>query len=320
MSEDYVETTTATEVALPNSGPRLATRNHYLIRDATNKGFVVPEFLANQGTLDVIAPPQFVKSFEQRLAELTEKERDFFDELIKIVREEKGWTTEEVDDWGVIRFMKARPKGVQQAVKMLDTHVQWKASSKPQEVNCTACITDKDAHMQQFVGWDVLHRPVVYSAFKWAKADTRTLAPEAVEHNVECFRHCIELMPEGVEQWVNVVDFLTYSHWTDGRAPVAKAVMDVMEANYPERLGLQFLVDPPTAFFVLLKMLSPFLAANTMSKVKMVYTDKQPNIRDEFPKVFAPHLSDYLIETLENNKLAYKQEQAATKKGGWLRR
>jgi hypothetical protein len=309
-------------LVLRNDGPRLTNRNDFLIRKAVCRGFLVPEYLSDQDTLDEIAPPQFVKSFEERLAELTEKEREFYDEFLQVVREVNGWTTDDIDDWGVIRFMKARPKGVQQAVKMLDTHVEWQREVKPEEVSCTSCVGDKDSHCQQFCGWDSLHRPVVYSAFKWAKDEIRTLAPEAIEHTIECFRHCINMMPDGVEQWVNVVDFLTFSYLTDARSPISKAVVDVMEANYPERLAVQFLVDPPTAFFVLWKMLSPFIDERTKAKVKMVYTEKQPNVRDEFPKVFPPHMCEYFYECFAFNRSELAKEQAekkATQKG-WFGR
>jgi hypothetical protein len=307
--------TDASALVLRNDGPRLKTRGKFLIRPATNKGFTVPEYLADQETLDRIAPPQLVKTFEERLAELTDKEREAYAELIKIVRDVKGWSTDDIDDWGVIRFMKARPKGVDKAVKMLNAHVEWKLATRPRMVRCTGCVADKDCHCQQFCGWDSLHRPVIYSAFKWAKDEVRTMAPEAVEHNIECFRHCVNMMPDGVEQWVNVVDFLTYSHWTDGRSPVAKAVIDVMEANYPERLGVQYLVDPPTTFFVLWKMISPFIDDRTKAKVKMVYTESEPNVRDEFPKVFPPHMCEYLFECLRGNRAALAEEQAAKKAG-----
>jgi hypothetical protein len=283
---------------------------HVTIRDTFNKGFTLPDFLANPARLAEILPPQSVKTFEEKLAELTEEERAAYDELIKIVREEKGWTTEEVDDWGVIRFMKARPKGVNKAVKMLDAHMDWQREVKPKEVSCTSCNADANSHMGHFVGWDSLHRPTVYSSYKWTgKGPISQNCEASVEHNIELFNNTIKLMPEGVEQWVACVDFVSYSMWTDGRSPVGRAVMDVMEAHYPERLAIQFLVDPPTTFFVLWKMLSPFIDDRTKAKVQMVYTDREPNIRDEFPKVFPPHMCEYLIETFENNKLAYAQHK-----------
>ena len=196
---------------------------------------------------------------------------------------------------------------------MLDAHVKWVDETKPAEVRCSACDSDKDAHMQVCLGWDLLHRPVVYASFKWAKQEQRLNAAQAVEHNIECFNHIISLMPTGVEQWVTVVDFVTYSHWSDGRSPVGRAVIDVMEAHYPERLGLQILVDPPTTFFVLWKMLSPFIAEETKSKVRMFYTESEPNIKDEFPKIFPPHMSDYLINAYERNKRVHKEGKKAKK-------
>jgi hypothetical protein len=293
-----------------NDGPRLKNRSKNLVRKDTNKGFTMPAYLTDQDTLNNIAPPQFVRSIDEKLAEMTEKEREQFAELLQVVRGEKGWLKEDVDDWDVLRFMIARPekKGVSKAVKMLNDHVEWKLETRPRMVQCKACIEDKNTHMQQFVGWDSLHRPVTYTSYLWADTKKRREAQIAVDHNIELARQCISLMPEGVEQWVSVVDFVSYSLWSDGKAPVAKAVMGCMEANYPERLGVQYLVDPPTTFFVAIKALTPFLSAKTMGKVKMVYTEAEPNIRDEFPKVFPPHLSDYLIDAFVSNKKTYAEQ------------
>jgi hypothetical protein len=77
--------------------------------------------------------------------------------------------------------------------------------------------------------------------------------------------------------------------------------VDVMQNHYPERLGMMILINPPTMFWVLYKLLSPFIDQRTKEKAKMLYTDREPNIRDEFPKLFPPHVANYLLEAYMRN-------------------
>jgi hypothetical protein len=153
--------------------------------------------------------------------------------------------------------------------------------------------------MMQFSGWDLQHRPVLYLSYKYS--GDRGDVQASVDHNVGTFKQLASLMPVGVEQWVVLTDFVTYSHWRDGTSSIGRTIVQMLQDHYPERLACQVLIDPPTTFWVFWKMLSPFVDERTKKKVKFLYTAQEPNIRDEFPKMFPPHLSDYLIKAYLDN-------------------
>jgi hypothetical protein len=279
---------------------------------AHNPGYVPPRFLLDAAQLANIEPPSVVKKFAQRLDELTESERAAYESFRKDVVVASGWdTSRDIDEWETLRFLVARSFDVPKATKMLASHVEWVEANKPAQMVCHTCNRDPANHMMQFTGWDRQHRPVIYMSYKYS-AD-RVDPQNSIEHNVSTFNLLKTLMPEGVEQWVAITDFVSYSHWRDGTSSVGRTIIQVLQDHYPERLGLQILVDPPTMFWVFFKMLQPFIDEKTKKKVVFVYTDKQPNIRDEFPKLFPPHLSDYLIEAYINNKVSYAEEQKAKK-------
>src|SRR5262249_8876067 len=154
---------------------------------------------------------------------------------------------------------------------------------RPAEVLCTACNADPKIHMMTFCGWDLQHRPVMYLSYKWSHPERRNDVDAAIEHNLEIFEHLRSLMPLGVEQWICITDFVSYSYWKDGASKVGKTVVEMLLNHYPERLGLQILVDPPTTFWLLWKLLSPLLDERTKKKIVMVYTNAKPNIDDVFP-------------------------------------
>ena len=265
-----------------------------------NDGYTVPKHFTDPQELAKIAPPKSVRKFTDRLGDdLTGQERQIYVKFRDIVTE-NGWHTEGIDEWATLRFLIARQFDLKKATKMLEAHVKWRAEYKPEEAVCPGCKEDRNAHMMHFSGWDKLYRPVLYLSY--AHAGERTNADHAVAHNVMTFRQAIAEMPEGVEQWVAVTDFVSYSHWRDGRSSVGKVVIDIMQNHYPERLGMQILVDPPTAFWLLWKCLTPFIDAKTKAKVQFMYTNQEPNIHTEFPKLFPPSVAEWLISSYVKNK------------------
>uniref|UniRef100_A0A7S1M5F6 CRAL-TRIO domain-containing protein n=2 Tax=Neobodo designis TaxID=312471 RepID=A0A7S1M5F6_NEODS len=273
-----------------------------------NDGYTVPEHLLNPAELAKIEPPKSVRTFRDRLGDdLSGAERQKYVQFRDIVTEH-GWDKEAgIDEWTTLRFLIARQFDLKKATKMLEAHVKWREEYKPEERVCPGCKEDKNNHMMHFCGWDKLYRPVLYLSY--AHAGERQNPDWAVAHNVMTFRQALSEMPEGVEQWVAVTDFVSYSHWRDGRSSVGKVVIDIMQAHYPERLGMQILVDPPTAFWLLWKCLTPFIDAKTKSKVQFMYTTQEPNIHTEFPKIFPPSVAEWLIRSYEKNKEDFAAKQ-----------
>ena len=288
-----------------------------------NSGFAVPEFLRDPTALAEIQPPTSVKTLEQRKAELTDDQRKAFGEFLRIARSDPAYAATLAaeahddgtpgpggagppvdDEWRILRYLTARGFNVKKACDMLHATLVWERQIKPASLVCRRCVTDTESHCQEFVGWDLQHRPVMYSSYAWARAATRNNSDDAINHNVALMHRLTKggLMPEGVEQWVVLTDFVTYSMLRDATSKVGIVVMQCLQNHYPERLGAQLLIDPPSAFWVMYKAALPFLDERTKAKVHFCYTEAEPRIDAVFAQLFPPHLAAYLCRTFRHNK------------------
>lgn len=288
----------------PSGAPvQLALPREFFPRRSLNCGFVPPPYLVDSALIAETKPPATVKTLEERIAELTDEQRQILKEF-RVAVHESGAALGWADDWTLIRYLVARNFVIKKALKMILASAEWHRTNPPERAVCDKCSLNPNAHMMHFVGWDLKHRPVLYISYRWAL--DRTVAHEGVTHSIELFQHAIRMMPQGVEQWVVCTDFVTYSHWKDGSPEQARGVIGVLQSHYPERLGLYVLIDPPTTFWIMWKLISPFIDTKTYNKVAFWYTAQEPNIATEFPKVFPPHLSKYLHDTFQNNKAPIK--------------
>ena len=272
----------------------------FFVFERQNVGFEIPSYLVDEAELARIRPPSTVSTLQQRLDELTPQAREAFETLKEQVQSQDWFKAELYDDRTLIRYLIARNYNIAKSTAMLQKTAAWHESSGSLQWQCEMCKEDPNQHMMQFVGWDLQHRPVLYNSMRWSP--DRVDPQRSLKHTVQAFNHAISLMPEGVEQWISVTDFVTYSHFKDGNPKMGSTVISTMQDHFPERLAMKILVDPPTMFWVLWKLFGPFIDAKTKEKVKFMYTKGKPNIRDEFPKIFPPHLSDYLIRSYERNK------------------
>jgi len=278
-----------------------------------NQGICIPYFLGDPTELAKIQPPKVVMTIEERKKDLSEEELAAMEDL-RAHCKEKGYKLGPglhkdgfIDDWTLIRYLIARQWKVKKSAAMLDATMKWRADQTYETLVCTKCRMEKNAHCMSFMGWDKQHRPVMYMSHRWALH--RGVLKDDVAHVTESYDHMTTMMSEGVTQWVALVDFVTYSHWKDGSPSTGKAVGAILQDHFPERLALQVLVDPPTSFWLLWKVLGAFMDPKTKSKVEFWYTDDEPHIENEFPKLFPEHLSEWLLTTYLNNKKKDKKKK-----------
>ena len=281
----------------------------YFPRDDLNPGWRPPAFLLDDVRARAAEPPPVVKTLAERMAELNDGQLVKYHRMHALVHEQ-AWG-HLVDEWKILRYLFARDFKVTKAFAMLEKTMEWETEYKPLEAKCSSCAEDPHGHFLQFTGWSLQHNPVAFSSYRYAH--DRKDPDTALAHNVQLFEQMKRLMPMGVEKWIVVTDFVSYSHWHDGASKVGKAVVGVLQDHYPERLQMQILVDPPTTFWLLWKVLSPFVDPVTKKKVHMVYTDQEPNIRDVFPTLFPPELAEYFIDFFNFNKQDYAREQEEKK-------
>ncbi|EPY29859.1 hypothetical protein AGDE_09752 [Angomonas deanei] len=181
---------------------------------------------------------------------------------------------------------------------MLEKTAQWiKDFGYDEKTQCSICQKDPNQHMGQFIGWDKEHRPVMFMSMRWGPERKNPL-----EHMVCCFKHLISQMPQGVEKWVCVTDFESYSHFKDGKPSMGLGVINTIQDHFPERLGKMICVNPPTLFWVLWKAFYNFIDPVTRTKVEFVYTEDKPCIYESFPKLFPYHIRGFMYDTYNRSK------------------
>jgi CRAL/TRIO domain len=55
----------------------------------------------------------------------------------------------------------------------------------------------------------------------------------------------------------------------------ASGLVDILQRQYPERCGRLFIVQPPTAFWVVWNLIWPFLNSRTRAKVEMLTSEDE---------------------------------------------
>lgn len=280
-----------------NSSDYLLLPSDLFLLKRQNKGFQIPFFISSEAEASRVRPPAVVKTLEQRLLELTARELAALEELRAKVKYTSWYVEGTHDDWMLLRYLTSRNFDVKQSFKMLERSVQWRKTKGVDEWVCDICVRDPNQHLMQFVGWDLQHRPVCFMSMRWGPE-----RKEPITHCVCTFNHLEKLMPIGVEQWVCITDFETYSQIKDLNIKMATSVVHTIQDHFPERLGLMILVNAPKIFGFFWKMFSSLIDSKTRSKVRFVSANSKQGIRDEFYKLFPKDLSDYLVESYIRSK------------------
>nr|CAJ2480979.1 unnamed protein product [Leishmania braziliensis] len=262
-----------------------------------NDGFQIPYFLSSEEEVNKIRPPTVVKTWEQRRGELEEAQQRKLEAFIKMVSAAPWYAAEKFDNWLCLRYLLARSFDLDKAFSMLEGTVRWWKETGSETWQCEACLENPNGHMGQFIGWDKEHRPVMFMSMRWGPERKNPL-----RHMVCAFNHLIRMMPVGVEKWVCVTDFETYSHLYDGKSSVGVRVIRVIQDHYPERLGKMLCINPPTLFSVLWKLVLPAIDPVTRTKVEFLWTEAQPSVCETFPSLFPQHLSEYLSDSYNRSK------------------
>lgn len=262
-----------------------------------NAGMQIPFFLSTEEELAKIRPPVVVQTWAERYEALTPEQRKTFDKFRRHVKRKTWYDATFYTDWVLIRYLTAREFSLEKAMEQLEKTVEWRKNPENCATTCSMCEENPNLHCGQFVGWDLLHRPVMFMSMRWGPERKHPL-----KHMMAMYYHMERLMPVGVEKWVCMTDFETYSHLKDSNPSMGISVIQAMQLHFPERLGKMILVNPPSVFSFLWKLFSPVIDPPTKEKVEIVYTDSSPSIYDSFPNLFPEHLCHYLYDSYERSK------------------
>lgn len=184
-------------------------------------------------------------------------------ELIKELRGRFG--SEPLNDAMLRRFLITRSWKIDGAAAMLQSHLKWRTENLPVSVEEVQPILDKRKFVLLGSGAD--GRPVFALNFsqllqvEWREAGQME---KHVRAAVYCAERMIAGMPEGVEEWVAIVN-------CNGiRAPPAAYMAEftkVMKANYPERAHKIVMYPVPKIIVTLVKTMMSIIPEKTREKV-----------------------------------------------------
>ncbi|KAK9749624.1 hypothetical protein RND81_02G139200 [Saponaria officinalis] len=174
------------------------------------------------------------------------------------------------------RYLVARSWNVDNAKKMLEDTLKWRASYKPEDIRWhevthegeTGKISRADFHDRE--GRTVLiMRP----------GKQNTTSPEGnIRHLVYMLENAILNLPEGQHQMCWLIDFTDFSMTKNSSVGTTREIINIFQNHYPERLGFQFLYNPPRIFQAFWNVVKYFLDPKTFEKVKFVYPNNKESL------------------------------------------
>ena len=169
----------------------------------------------------------------------------------------------------VLRYSTARNGNYDEALKNLESSIEWRVTHVPEKLCCPACESDPQSHCFFTIGVDSKKRIVIYASAAKAKMNEKDVT---VQHMVHVLEHAwratdeLELSP----QWTWIIDFGGFSLWNAMQGSTSNGALSAFSRHMPERLGVVCLLNPPSIFDILLAAVKPFVDSRTMSKVHFI--------------------------------------------------
>ena len=179
---------------------------------------------------------------------------------------------DKVSDAMVERFLIATNGNVKLAAQRIRDTLMWYEQSKPDQVGCPACPKMPSSHYMHVACHDVRGRPVIYSCMALAQ---NKKYEDNLRHVLATLETCVLLLPPGETMWSWVMDFKGFSFRDVSLAPLGKTFLQILADHYPERLARFFVVDAPSVFSQMWKLVSPFIDPKTRTKIAFLPGPKQ---------------------------------------------
>ncbi|KAG2484177.1 hypothetical protein HYH03_016990 [Edaphochlamys debaryana] len=235
----------------------------------------------------------------EQLPDASEAERRQMEEFRRRLESSGALTQPEdaayVTDLQLLRYLRARDHHLDKSYAMFLHTLQWRRTARPWALANPATAANKLSSDARIVGYDLQGRVVVYSCF--AKSLERT--PEHVKINTICLmekaNQCVNAGSPGSVVWVN--HFCgKHKHgfgWRDASPAFAWGAIDIFSNHFPECLATMMIIDPPSIFFGLWKVVHPMLPEKTAKKGDFIHSDHDN--RAKFTSIFGPELAAYIL-------------------------
>lgn len=189
--------------------------------------------------------------------------------LMRKIVEQKDSDSKGLEDSTFKRFLLARDLDVHKAAYFLLKHLSWRREALPKGFVSETEIQNELSQRKIFCqGFDKKARPIAVVFGCRHNASNRDLN-EFKRFVVYIIEKLCSRMQENQEKFTVIADLqgLGYSN-CDIRAYIA--ALDILQNNYPERLGKCLLLHAPYLFMKAWKIIYPFIDKNTKSKIIFV--------------------------------------------------
>eukprot|EP00210_Caulerpa_lentillifera_P006075 g5804.t1 len=162
---------------------------------------------------------------------------------------------------------------IRKASEQIKSTLEWRKSFKPDEVLTTELeeVLLKERHY--IAGCSSDGHPVLITR----KRVRRLLVEEEENYTrylVYTAEKAITLMNNNQDKWVWILDLKGYTSGNSPRFSMTLKVIKLLADHYPERLKRAYIVDAPKVFYILYKLVYPFLDQPTRDKTCFVYSSQ----------------------------------------------
>ncbi|KAK3146244.1 hypothetical protein QOZ80_3BG0263530 [Eleusine coracana subsp. coracana] len=175
------------------------------------------------------------------------------------------------------RYLEARNWNVTKSRKMLEASLKWRAAYRPEDIRWPdVSVEAETGKMYRANFQDKEGRTVVI--MKPTKENT-TSHEGQIRFLVYVLENAVLNLPEGQEKMVWLIDF---TGWTMAHATPMKTAREstsILQNQYPERLAIGFLFNPPKIFETFYKVVKVFLDPKSLEKVNFVYSKDEESMK-----------------------------------------
>ncbi|XP_014491171.1 random slug protein 5 [Vigna radiata var. radiata] len=171
-------------------------------------------------------------------------------------------------DASILRYLRARSYNTKKTAKMLIGTIKWRLEFKPEKIQWGDIA--QEAERGRLYKADYLDKQgrIVFVIRPGIQSTNTPIAQ--IKYLIYCLENAIWNLGSDQEQMVWLIDF---QGWNTAclSMKVARDTAQILQAHYPERLGIAIFYNPPKVFESFWTMVKPFLEPKTHKKVIFVY-------------------------------------------------
>ncbi|GBG26727.1 Alpha-tocopherol transfer protein-like [Hondaea fermentalgiana] len=214
------------------------------------------------------------RSTEEQVASLTAKERSAFDELKKeyVANKANTYKNQEFGDYMLLRFLRSSPGptkfNTRTAQKVMKNFAAWSKKIKLDELNVamvrkqleTGVLSipgtrSKEGHLYLFM------KPALF----FPKRDSLDELMRGLVYLLECMTEIEQCCTDGIAVMCDMTSW-TFSNFG---IRYAKTYFDTMQGRFPMRVRQFLIVNPPSWFGTIWKIIRGMMSTEFANKVKM---------------------------------------------------